>query len=157
MHSLRVLIVEDQKATAALLGKNLAMFRVGSVVVGTLRDALAALKTCDGCDRFSCILLDLTLPDAGGVEAVEAICEKCEDTPVIVVTGDGDAVLPAIKAGAQDALTKPVDMEDLVLAIRKGVARQIVDRRYRPMEEALERAETNTQQIVDRKESSEEC
>ena len=73
----------------------------------------------------SCAVLDLCLPGASGLEVQRSLAESGEAMPVIFLSGQGDipATVLAIKAGAVDFLTKPVEREPLLAAVRQAMAR----------------------------------
>lgn len=78
--------------------------------------------------RPDCVLLDLTLPDASGIEAVEAIVAALPEVPVIVVSAsdDPEIALAAVKAGAQEFMSKwPADAEDFASLVRLALARRV--------------------------------
>jgi DNA-binding NarL/FixJ family response regulator len=77
-------------------------YKVGSVP--QLGDALTLIEKW----QPDCILLDLTLPDASGIEAVEAIVAMVPEVPVIVVSSHDDPqiALDAVRAGAQEFMLK---------------------------------------------------
>ena len=76
--------------------------------------------------RPSCAVLDLSMPDMSGLEVQEALADKEWLCGVIILTGQGDipASVRAMKMGAVDFLTKPVDEDDLLNAIREALERQ---------------------------------
>lgn len=133
---LRVLIIEDDPDQAQSLQDVLGLYRVQCEVARTLE---AGIKRCCQ-DGLGCILLDLTLPDAQGVQAVERLQERCGDVPFVVLTGQSDLYGPAIRAGAQDLLVKPYSPDELTYAIRKAVARHQVRRKFEPARAALDSA-----------------
>jgi PAS domain S-box-containing protein len=101
---LRILIVEDDPDHRYLLVRTLeAIYRDGAriVPVGSLREAEEALHG----DRFSCLLLDLTLTDATGTKGLEAL-RALTDTPIIVLTGRSDLGVKALESGANAFLQK---------------------------------------------------
>ena len=128
----RLLLVEDNPADAAL---HIAMLRSTAlselfeiVVVGRLSDCVLALAEA----MPSCVLLDMGLPDAQGVEGVARIRIVAPDVPVVVLTGnDDDAVgLDALQCGAQDYLVKGhVDGRTLARSIRYAIERMRGDQR----------------------------
>jgi len=75
-------------------------------------------------------VLDLQLPGLSGLELQNQMTEAGVETPIVFLTGHGDipASVKAMKAGAIEFLTKPVDEQDLLNAIQEAVAR---DRRTR--------------------------
>ena len=83
---------------------------------------------------FDCVLMDLGLPDATGLEALRSVLEGAADTAVLVLTGlaDEHSGTDAVAAGAQDYLVKgQVDGELLVRSIRYAVERKRADEQLR--------------------------
>src|SRR4051794_5560995 len=75
----------------------------------------------------SCLLLDLSLPGLTGLDLQKRIADRTE-TPIIFITGHGDVpkIVEAMKAGAVEFLTKPLNDEALVRAIRSAMERSKV-------------------------------
>lgn len=73
----------------------------------------------------SCLLLDVGLPDLNGLELQRRICDERPEMPIIFITGSGDIPMTvrAMKAGAIEFLTKPLDTEVLLEAIERALAR----------------------------------
>jgi FixJ family two-component response regulator len=73
----------------------------------------------------SCLVLDLSLPGLNGLELQKQLVALHIDMPIIFITGHGDIPksVQAMKAGALEFLTKPLDSEALVGAIRKALER----------------------------------
>jgi FixJ family two-component response regulator len=71
-----------------------------------------------------CVVLDLRMPDVGGLEVQEALLRSDEPMPVIFLTGHGDVhgSVRAMKRGAVDFLTKPVNGEELIAAVTRAIA-----------------------------------
>ena len=78
----------------------------------------------------SCLLLDVRIPELSGPELQERLSELGATLPIIFLTGHPDipATVRAIKAGADDFLTKPVTSDDLLNAIARAIAHQEVSR-----------------------------
>lgn len=121
----RVLLVEDNDGDARLVELMLrdAFGDVEVTRACTLAEGVASL------DRggWGCVLLDLGLPDASGLEVVERMAERAPNTPVVVLTGRAEAGIGvrAVASGAQDCLVKgKVVSETVGRAIRYAVARQ---------------------------------
>jgi RNA polymerase sigma factor (sigma-70 family) len=78
----------------------------------------------------SCILLDVQIPTLSGPELQHRLAELGSRLPIIFLTGHGDipTSVQAIKAGAEDFLTKPVSKEKLQNAIERAVARYLIVR-----------------------------
>ena len=73
-------------------------------------------------DAAACLILDLELPEMNGLELQQRLSETT-NLPVIFITGHGDipSSVRAMKGGAQEFLTKPVDGEALTLAVRTAL------------------------------------
>ena len=81
-------------------------------------------------DDSSCLILDLHLPDMSGLDLQRRILEKA-NPPIIFVSGQCDipSTVRAMKAGAIEFLTKPVDPEALISAVRVAFAKDLEQRR----------------------------
>ncbi|MCP5450399.1 MAG: response regulator transcription factor [Gammaproteobacteria bacterium] len=80
----------------------------------------------------ACLVLDVAMPEMDGLQVQERLRERGVDLPIVFLTGRGDIPMSvrALKAGAEDFLTKPVDGADLLRAIRAALQRG-ADRRTR--------------------------
>jgi len=81
-------------------------------------------------DAPGCILLDVRLPGPSGLDLQRALASRPNPLPIIFLSGYGDipSSVQAIKAGAMDFLTKPVQRETLLKAIQNALARGIENR-----------------------------
>jgi DNA-binding NtrC family response regulator len=105
------LIVEDSRSSQELLAEWLRQLGFGTIVTaGMLAEALSALKE----RSFDLVLLDLQLPDGSGLELLKALDEH-PDSEVVITTGHGtiDSAIDAMRGGAIDYLTKPIDLQRL--------------------------------------------
>jgi FixJ family two-component response regulator len=78
-----------------------------------------------------CLLLDVRMPGLTGLELQEALAGAGRRMSIVFVSGHGDIVgsVKAMKRGAIDFLTKPVDSRELLAAIERAVARSLTSRR----------------------------
>jgi len=103
-----------------------------------------------------CIVLDVGLPGLTGIELQAALQRDGDPRPIIFLTGRGsiDMGVCAMKAGAVDFLTKPVDRERLLGAVETALARGIVaqarDEVQRGLRERLERLTAREREVFDR-------
>jgi len=102
----RVLLIEDDRATAMVLEHKLAAVttvRCRLTLAATLAEARARLAR----ERFDLVIADLHLPDSPGTSTIEALVRECA-SPVIALTGDEDPALHerAMASGAYDFLLK---------------------------------------------------
>ena len=119
MRNPKLLIVEDDEA--ALFGYERYLVKSGFMTksVTSLSDARNAVMS----DRFDAVVLDLKLPDGNSMDWLPEIKKDYPMLPVIIITGSSDipTAVKATKIGAEDFLTKPVEMDDLVASLRKSL------------------------------------
>jgi FixJ family two-component response regulator len=89
----------------------------------------------------ACLVLDLSMPDGGGLELQRELARRGDGCPVVFLTGRGDvpSSVEAMKAGAVDFLTKPVEREKLLAAVRIAIGRGAAARAVREAREGVER------------------
>ena len=76
-------------------------------------------------EKLHALILDLKLPDMDGLAVLEAVLEQAPGLPAIVVTGFGtiDSAVDAMKRGAADFLTKPIQLDDLLRTLERSIER----------------------------------
>ena len=81
----------------------------------------------------SCLVLDLQMPGLSGLDLQKRMAEAGLQTPIVFLTGHGDipASVKAMKAGAVEFLTKPVDEQDLLTAIQEAIEKERRTRKQR--------------------------
>src|ERR1700683_4460982 len=128
----RLLLVEDNPSDAALPPASLRSTALSElceiVLVGRLSECVLALAD----EMPACVLLDMGLPDAQGIEGIARIRIVAPDVPVVVLTGNDDDTmgLDALQCGAQDYLVKGhVDGRVLARSIRYAIERMRGDQR----------------------------
>ncbi len=145
-----ILIVEDESIFAELLREIVEQEGSGNFAVsvaGTLAEAQAKLSGA----VFDVMLLDLTLPDAQGVETYRAVQRAAPDLAVIVLSGlsDEDVALETVRAGAQDYLMKhQFDGRLLCRAIRYAGERKSIERKLREREEFFRLISENVTDLI---------
>jgi two-component system response regulator PilR (NtrC family) len=116
-----VLVVDDEADLRELL--SLTLVRLGLDVDGA--ESLARARELLDRNRYALVLTDMRLPDGVGLDLVREVAQgKWRDTPpiaVITAFGSPENAVAALKAGAFDYLTKPVDLEQLRLLVRSAV------------------------------------
>jgi DNA-binding NarL/FixJ family response regulator len=121
----RVLIVEDHKLFADALGPVLT--KMGMDVMDTAPDAARALAAISS-ERPDVVLVDLGLPDMGGIDVGKEILRQRPDTKVLALTGLNDprAVRETLQAGFHGYLTKDTPLLRFVNAIEASMEGQVV-------------------------------
>jgi serine phosphatase RsbU (regulator of sigma subunit) len=140
---LRLLLVEDDDGDAFLVTELLADADVDVIRCRSIAEARVMLESGRGPD---CVLLDLGLPDAAGLDALTGIREMAPEIALVVLTGDVDRArgLAAVAAGAQDYLVKNhVDEDRLDRSIRYAVQRRHAEIASRSLRDAERAAEEN--------------
>ena len=107
----RVLIVDDEPDIRALIEITLNRMQLNTVAAENVTQATGILAK----DRFDLVLTDMNMPDGNGIDLVAHIQAKYPNTPVAVITAYGsiDTAISALKAGAFDFVSKPVDLARL--------------------------------------------
>lgn len=132
-----VLVLEDDKGLAALIADELDAQGYTPLIHYRLQDALQALSH----DTPSLIVTDLRLPDGKGMDLVRFVNERWSESErpgLIVITAFGSVkqAVEALQAGADDFITKPLDMDHFLLSVHKTLqTRQLQDelQRYRQL------------------------
>lgn len=106
-----VLIVDDEPDIRELVQLTLERMRVASTAAANLTEGRALLDQ----GGFQLCLTDMRLPDGNGIELVEYVRERHPELPIAVFTAHGsmEAAVRALKAGAFDFVSKPVNLEIL--------------------------------------------
>lgn len=124
----KILIVDDDRDIATMLEDRLQASDYGTILA---EDGVQALEKVEQ-EAPSLMLLDLDMPRLGGLEVLKRLptIKQAEDIPVIVMTAHGsiEAAVEAMKHGAYDFLTKPLDKDHLLIVIGKALERASLKR-----------------------------
>ena len=136
----RVLVVDDDAASRRLVEVRLRPLECDVAMADNGEQGLAVIRK----DQPDLILLDLQMPRMGGIEVLRTMRKEGIDVPTIVITAHGsiEAAVEAMKEGAYDFITKPIDANHFDIVIRKaleraGLKREVelfseeADKRYR--------------------------
>lgn len=121
-----VAIVDDDPSVRKGLERLIRSVGWKTETFASAQEFLASART----EAPSCLVLDLQLPGLSGLDLQNRMTEAGVETPIVFLTGHGNipASVKAMKAGAIEFLTKPVDEQDLLNAIQEAIER---DRRTR--------------------------
>jgi len=116
LRTMRVLVVEDEKKTASFIRKAL---QVEGHAVDVLHNGTEAL-TAIGTTPFDVIVLDVMLPGRDGLSVVRQMRDKNISTPVLLLTARGEVgeKVQGLNAGADDYLSKPFALDELIARVR---------------------------------------
>jgi FixJ family two-component response regulator len=138
-----IFVVDDDPAVLKSLGR-------------LLRSAGLHVETCNSPQDFlarhnpalpGCLVLDVAMPGLNGLEVQQALAAIGDERPIVFLTGHGDipTSVEAMKRGAVDFLTKPVNAVDLLRAIHSAIVKDSVRRLERDeVEEFKQRLATLT-------------
>jgi DNA-binding NtrC family response regulator len=131
----RVLIVEDDPATRTGLAELVQAWGFQTDEAADGEEAMRKVTTF----RPAIIVSDLVMPRMGGADLLQALKEQLSDITFILLTAQGtvDSAVEAIKEGAYDYLSKPVDPQRLQILLQKAVERQDTLREVRALRRQL--------------------
>ena len=115
----KILIVDDERAIRNSLKE---ILEDEEYEVEAAPDAPTALQMVEG-DHFQVVLCDIKMPGMDGVELLTQLHEKVPDTAVVMMTGHGDidTAVDCIRKGAYDFLTKPLDLNRILITIKNAL------------------------------------
>lgn len=122
MNIVKILIVEDDRPFASMLGKFLAQKNYTPIRAHTTQEATKLLES----EKPDLILTDVRLPDQDGLSLLDTIKTIRKELPVILMTSFGQvkSAVAAMKKGAFEYITKPIDHEELLHIIEEALKAQ---------------------------------
>jgi PAS domain S-box-containing protein len=131
----RLLLVDDEEANRDMLGRRLMRHGYEVIPASGGREALAELDRTE----IDLVLLDVQMPEMSGLETLAALRQRFAVTrlPVIMVTAktQSEDIVEALELGANDYVTKPVDLAVTVARIKTQLARRAAERALGESEE----------------------
>jgi FixJ family two-component response regulator len=120
MRPATVYVIDDDSEVLAATGR---LLESAGLTVAAFQSPLAFLASYDG--RTGCIVLDLAMPELTGLDLQQMLAERGRSLPIVFLTGRGDirSCAEAMKEGAVDFLTKPVDESDLLAAVSRALGK----------------------------------
>ena len=113
----RLLLVDDEPALLFTLSQLLKSRGLEAVLARSGKEALAKLEGVDG------VVTDYSMPEMDGVQLLQAIHERDESLPVVMLTAHGSekVAVRAMKSGAYEYVTKPFDIDEISLVIDRAL------------------------------------
>lgn len=136
----KVLIVDDDRAMCEMLETDLTKKGFKIISESTAENAFRRLKA----EPFEVVLADVQLPEMSGIALCERVAANYPDIPVIVITafGNMDTVVEALRAGAYDFVSKPIETEQLALVLDRSVKHRSLLERVDFLSRALDKTQT---------------
>ena len=128
--ALKVLVIDDEAPIRKLLRMGLGTQGYQTIDAPNGKAALELIA-----DRPDIVILDLGLPDVEGLELLRQIRARREDLPIVVLSsrGDEEGKVEALDLGADDYVTKPFGMEELLARMRAALRHQLQVHGDRPI------------------------
>jgi DNA-binding NtrC family response regulator len=132
-----ILVVDDEKNIREGLGKVLEIDGYKVLLASDGRQAIEVLQHGD----IDLVITDLKMPNLSGDELLRWTAGEFATLPVIVLTGHGtiENAVQAMKEGAYDYLTKPVNMDRLSLLVQRALSNRELMREYRILQDELQK------------------
>ena len=129
-------VIDDDASFRTAIERRL---KLAGYDVLTYASAQQLLDRLPDAEKPGCVLLDVRIPGLSGPELQTRLAELGSTLPIVFLTGHADTAttVRAIKAGAEDFLTKPVSSQQLTDAIERALARQEASRGQRSKLESL--------------------
>src|SRR6516225_2994570 len=133
---LKVLVIDDNRSHAEVMAETLERVGYDCVVAGSGSAGARQLEQ----GEFDVVLTDLKMPDVDGLTILRKARETQPDAEVVMITGHGDikTAVEAIKQGAANYLTKPVDRDELRAIVEKASERLRLARANRELKRQLD-------------------
>ncbi|WP_374982187.1 sigma-54-dependent transcriptional regulator [Acinetobacter sp. S4397-1] len=118
-----VLLVDDEEDLCTLMQMSLMRMGIRTHIAHRLEDAKQRLTD----HQYDACLTDLNLPDGNGLELLHWIHQRCPDLPVAVLTayGNMEIAIAALKAGAFDFVSKPINQKHLEQLLQKALNKPV--------------------------------
>jgi DNA-binding NtrC family response regulator len=132
----RILVVDDEPVEMALIQMTLEKAGHAVVALTSPKEAVERVAVND----FDLVLTDLMMPELSGLEVCERVLGARSDMRVIVVTGHGsmETAIEAMRVGAYDFLTKPIEPDALNLVVARAVKERRVSTEVRRLERGID-------------------
>ena len=115
----KILLIDDDQELCTITARQLSANQFNVFTVFNMQAAVDILAE----QTFDAVVTDVNMPDGNGIELATHIRANWPDTPVLVITsyGNMETAIAALRAGAADFITKPIELELLVIALNRAV------------------------------------
>ena len=126
-----VLIIEDEEHIASLLQTNLQLEGYLPLIAEDGRRAMTTVEN----QRIDLIIMDVMLPDTSGIDLCRKIKHNRRDIPILMLSALGQSKdrIKGLKAGADDYLAKPFDLQELLLRMSNLLGRFSQDKQIQKL------------------------
>ncbi|MBJ43220.1 MAG: Fis family transcriptional regulator [Planctomycetaceae bacterium] len=134
----RVMIVDDEPNMGDLIVTDLKLRDLDPIAYTSAEDSLHALES----ESIDVVLTDLKMPGIDGIELCERIAANRPDVPVVVMTAFGtlETAVAAIRAGAYDFVTKPIEMDILALTLKRAIDHRQMQEQIRQLSDVVQKS-----------------
>jgi DNA-binding NtrC family response regulator len=131
----QILVVDDESAMCSLIAEQLRRRGFAVVTSASVDEALGILRG----SAFDVVVADHNLPGKTGIVLCDEVTANYADVPVVLITAFGsmETAIAAIRAGAYDFLTKPFEIEQLVLVLERAIAHRALKTELRRLRSAV--------------------
>ena len=138
----KVLIIDDEKSIRKTLREILEYEKYQVEEAADGQEGLSAIKE----NSYDVVLLDIKMPKMDGMEVLEKAQEAAPDVPIIMISGHGtiDTAVDAVKKGAYDFISKPPDLNRLLITVRNAMDKSELVTETK----VLKRKVTKTREII---------
>lgn len=132
----RILIVDDNPIMCQTIEATLRRRGFEPFSCTSAEDAFGALRE----KPFDVVFTDLRMPGVDGIELCDRVASNYPDVPVVVMTAFGslETAVAAMRAGAYDFVTKPLEMEMAILALERAVQHRLLKAQVKTLSEAVQ-------------------
>ncbi|MEZ6060906.1 MAG: sigma-54 dependent transcriptional regulator [Planctomycetaceae bacterium] len=141
----RIIVVDDERSMCDLLKTDLTLRGFEVAEFTSPEVALRELTSAD----VQVVLTDLNMPGIDGLQLCERVVANRPDVPVVVMTAFGslDTAIAAIRAGAWDFVTKPIELELLAVVLDRAVRHHLLQEQVRRLDE-LPKVESHFEDLI---------
>lgn len=144
----RFLIVDDSE----IIRKQLRAFleKKRNYIIEEAGDGLEAIQKLKNDGNYDIIALDVEMPRLNGLETLRGIAGmEIEATPIMITSrSDFNTVIQAVRQGAYDYITKPIDFDNLLLVIDRALEKRSLEKENKRLVDDLQKMNANLAQLV---------